>query len=337
MKNSLVLAVIVTAFLWVTVPSMAPAQDLSKRLILKDGSYQLATKWEVNGNRVRYYSAEREDWEEVPNDMVDWAATDKWAADRAKGVPSPGAAEVDKEYAAEKKAEEERTPHVAPGLRLPEDGGVALLDTYKGQPQLIALDQNGGELNKNTKSNMLRAAINPIASAKETIELPGRNAKVQAHVAMPSIYINVEQQNQLDRELDAQQPEKPISAGKEKEAGDVSADRFKLVRVEQKGGKRVVGNLKVAVYGKVSQETKLVPTTMQQLTGGWVKITPSAALTTGEYAMVEYLGKQGLNLAVWDFGVNPASPENQSAWRPDPTQFNSQDQQPVQLEQREPQ
>ena len=57
---------------------------------------------------------------------------------------------------------------------------------------------------------------------------------------------------------------------------------------------------------------------MQELTGGWVKISPKEPLPTGEYAIAEMLGKEGMNLYVWDFGVNPSAPANTSAWKPDP-------------------
>ena len=177
----------------------APAQELAKRLILTDGTYQLATKWEVKGERVRYLSAERNEWEEVPKSMVDWAATDKYEKDRAAGKPAPEAVALDKELEAERQADEARSPHVAPGLRLPDDGGVILLDTFQTQPQLVELQQSSGELNKNMKGNILRATINPIASAKQIIELPGLHAKIQAHVTVPAIYVNLEQQDQLDK------------------------------------------------------------------------------------------------------------------------------------------
>ena len=289
----------------------ASAQQLAKRLILKDGSYQLATKWEKKADRVRYFSAERNDWEEVPNTLVDWDATDKYEKDRAAGKPAPEAVVLDKELEAERQADEAKSPHVAPGLRLPDDGGVVLLDNYQNKPELVELQQSGGELNKNMKGNILRAAINPIASAKQTIELPGLHAKIQAHATLPAIYVNVEQQDQgadasAQSPQQAQQPEQPW-------------DRFRIVRLDSKQGKRIVGDIKIAVYGKVSQNQKLLPSTAEKLTGGWVKVTPSSALAPGEYAVVEMLGKEGMNLFVWDFGVNPSAPANAMSWKPEPS------------------
>jgi hypothetical protein len=291
-------------------PAPVSAQELAKRLILKDGSYQLVTKYEVKGDRVRYFSAERSEWEEVPKDMVDWAATEQFEKDRAAGKPAPEAAEIDKELEAERQAEELKTPQVAPGLRLPEEGGLMLLDTFQGQPELVELQQQGGEVKKNMAGNILRATINPIASSKQSIEIAGTHAKIQAHATLPSIYVNVEQQDSKVENASPQNPQVPQQQAQEP---DQPWDRFHIVRAEIKGAKRVVGNIKIAVYGKVSQEQKLVPTTSEQLTGGWVKVTPTEPLTPGEYAVVELLGKEGMNLYVWDFGVNPAAPANANA------------------------
>src|ERR1700688_5032941 len=134
MRASIKARVLLCLFIGLLAPRVQ-AQQLAKRLILKDGSYQLATKWEVKGDRVRYLSAERDEWEELPNSLVDWAATDKFEKDRAAGVSAPEAVELDREVEAERRADEARTPQVAPGLRLPEDGGIFLLDTFQNQPQ----------------------------------------------------------------------------------------------------------------------------------------------------------------------------------------------------------
>jgi hypothetical protein len=304
-------------------PAWLAAQNQAKRLILKDGSYQAATKWEKKGDRVRYFSAERNDWEEVPDELVDWPATEKFEKDRVAGAPSPEAVELDKELEAERKADELKTPEVAPRLRLPDTAGVFLLDNYKSEPQLVEIEQGTGELNRDTKGNILRAAVNPIATAKQNIELKGEHARVQSHVTTPSIYVNSNLQEE-DAGTHVEMPQQPEGA----------IDRFKIVRMQAKGDKRIVGDIKIAIYGKVSQEQKIVPSNSRELTGGWIKVTPNAPLAPGEYAVVELLGKEGMNLYVWDFGVNPNAAANQMVFRPDVPAQPEPPKKPVELEQR---
>jgi hypothetical protein len=255
---------------------------------------------------VRYRSADREEWEEIPKALIDWKATEDFNAGRAAKAESPEAVELDKEAEAELKAEEALTPEVAPGLRLPEGGGVVLLDVFKGDPQLVEIAQNGGALNRNMGKNILRGALNPVAGQKETVELENEAASVQAHNAKPVIFISPP-------------PDDPAAAVKAEHESQPDAaqspQRFRIVRAQAKSEVRVVGVVKVAITGKVSQEQKFVETTNEPMTGGWLKITPVKDLAPGEYAVVEMLGKAGMNLYVWDFGVNPKAPANPSAWR----------------------
>jgi hypothetical protein len=294
----------------------AHAQQLAKRLILKDGSYQLVTKYEMKGDRLRYLSAERNEWEELPNILVDWPATDKFEKDRAAGTPSPEAAEIDKEMEAERKEEEAKTPQVAPGLRLPEEGGIYLLDNFQTQPQLVLLQQDAGEVNRNRTGNILRSAINPIASSKQTIELDGSHAAVQAHATVPAFYVSLDQEQAPSPSSQAATgPQQPVQP----QQPEMPWDRFHIVRVQSKKGKRIIGDIKVSPLGKSSQQQNLIPTTSQRLNGGWIKVTPASALDPGEYALVELLGKDGMNTYVWDFGVNPSAPANKVALTPDPS------------------
>ncbi len=167
--------ILIAMFVFVTLalPIHSLAQELASRLILKDGSYQSVTKYEVKGDRVRYYSSEREEWEELPSSLVDWPATEKYEKDRTAAPAIPEAALIDKESSADRAADEGRLPQVAPGLRLPELSGMFLLDNFKGQPQLVEVQQGEGVLDRNSKSNILRGAV---ASGKETIELDGSHA-----------------------------------------------------------------------------------------------------------------------------------------------------------------
>lgn len=303
------------------LPNSAPAQTGTKRLILKDGSYQVATKWEIKGDRVHYFSAERNEWEDVPNSLVDWDATKKYETERAAGKMSPEAIRLEKELEAQRVEDESKSPHVAPGLRLPSEGGVYALDTYLTEPQLIPLDQTGGEVNRHTGHNVLRGVINPVGGAKRTIELPGASAKLQIHAVLPTLYVN----------LDA--GENPDDNSK-KPATELPWDRFRIVRAQVKGDKRIVGAIKIAVYGKASQEEQVVPADAEQLGQGWIKLTPKATLQPGEYAVAELLGKQGMNSYVWDFGVHPDAPANMSVIKPETSGTSQPTESPEELKKR---
>ncbi len=295
----LVLALML-AFGALAAPALAQNPNLTKRLILKDGSYQPATKWEIQGNRVRYYSAERYTWEEIPYSLIDWPATDKWNQEREANAISAETRDVSKEIEDEKKKEEEQSPTVAPGVRLPANGGVMLLDHYKGEPQLLELAQSGTDVNKQMGRNILRAAINPVATAKQSIELEGPHAKQQSHDTLPTIFINI------DTDSNSTKGDTPVAA----------ASRFRLIRCQVKKDVRVAGNIKVAITGKVSQQENFIDVVSVPYSGDWVKVTPAKELAPGEYALAEMLGDKQMNLYVWDFGVNPAAPANPTAWKP---------------------
>jgi len=295
----------------VSLPLGLGAQEHAKRLILKDGSYQLATKWEIQRDRVHFYSAERYDWEDLPSSLVDWDATNKFNKENPRGLnPNLSADEIkqaDAEEKVEREKEEAARPLVAPGLRLPDTGGVFLLDHYHGQAQLVEVVQNGGELNKQMGKNIMRAIVNPLPmGSKQSIELKGSSARVQAHETAPAIYVDVTQSGS-DEKTNQASPElnKP--------------DRFRIIRVQAKKDVRVVSNVKISLLGKVSNQEDVVPATAEVVSNGeWVKLTPEHPLAPGEYALVEMLDPKTINMFVWDFGVNPNAPANATAWTPQP-------------------
>jgi hypothetical protein len=336
-------SLVLTALLF--LPS--PAQDLARRLILKDGSYQLVTKYEVKDDRVHYYSAERDEWEELPASLVDWPATDKYEKDREAGAAFPEAVQLDKEIEHERELAEAKLPQVAPGLRLPEYSGVFLLDTFQGERQLDEISQTAGDVSRSSRG-IFR---NPLAGLKQSIELDGPHATVQSHVDAPTLYINVDESSgqpgngqpgkdhprndqpgneqpgteqpgkdqPAQSESSPQQPQQPVQP-------IVPFDRFRIVRAEVKSDRRILGDVKRQATGKVTQEEHVVKTTITNVTGGWLKLTPLERLAPGEYALVEMIGKEttgnepgkeGMNLYVWDFGINPKAPANSNPWKPD--------------------
>lgn len=305
-----------------------------KRLILKDGTYQLVRKYEVAGDRVRYLSEERDDWEEVPYALVDWPATNKWnqehaldakgqpipppAAAPSSGEPNAGedeAAKIDREAAARRTALMEETPTVSTGLQLPNLDGIFALDNFRSVPELIEMHQTAGDVNRGGTHNVLRAAIGSFRGAQEPVRINGQAAKIRLHVDDPTLYVSL---NKLANEevepesafvVNTQEEKNPVP---DKNAGSAPTSRYAIVRVEVVPRERVIGALRLRrLNGQMVQSEDIVPTTVEILPGGyWMKLTPKEPLTIGEYALMEILAPGEINLDVWDFGVDPDAPEN---------------------------
>jgi hypothetical protein len=328
-SRSLFIFLSALALTLLSLRAFSSAQQRSRRLMLKDGSYQSITKYEVHGDRVRYYSTEREEWEELPVSLVDWPATEKYEKDAAAPSAIPEATELDKELDADRAAAEANFPQVAPGLRLPEPYGMYMLDNFKDQPQLVELQQDEGGLAERSKASVLRSLV-PAAGAKQTVELEGDHATIYAHNAKPSIYVKPDdnsseappgetasaQPSKPSLDAPRAQPQQPEQAQKPEQAM-VPFDRYRIVRLKVKNGNRIVGDLKRGPGGKITQEEDSVKTTVDSVTGGWLKLTPTEALTPGEYAIVEMKGEAGVNLYIWPFSVSPNAPGNANPWKPD--------------------
>ncbi len=300
-----------------------PGMGSNHRLILKDGTYQMVRQYETVGDRVRFLSQERGDWEEMPENLVDWDATRKWERDHASQLEdvSPAmkeAEDLDKEEAAERTQQKTRMPEVAKGLELPDEDGVFVLDTFQGTPELVELTPT--ELDLHGKSRHGLSVLNPLAGARAELELDGAHAKVHLHVNDPAIYLS----------LDSGDAAEPVTthaltvqtggakaAGNRKHGAHSASSGFAIVHVDERRAVRIVGGIHVSPTGKVTQNEDVIPAKVEILPGNhWLKLTPEKPLLIGEYALVEILSPSDINQSVWDFRVDPTLGDNPASLGP---------------------
>lgn len=303
----------------------APAAAVNHRLILKDGSYQIVRQYEVVGDRVRYFSAERAQWEELPASLVDWDATRKWERDRAAAQPdaqvSPAmqeAEEIDKEESTERNEQKARMPEVARGLNLPDEDGVFVLDMFHGTPELVELLPS--LLNMRTKNRHGVSTLNPEALSRAHLELEGEHAKVHLHVNDPVIYLSLDVPDEAEPVLSDPiivhtDNSRPAANGTH--GAHSAASKFALVQLDERNTVRLVGSLTVGANGDAVQGDDVIPTTVEELPGKhWLRVTPKNNLLIGEYALVEIISDTEVNQWVWDFRENPASGDNPGSLGP---------------------
>jgi hypothetical protein len=268
--------------IWLCLGTALEAQAI-KRLILTDGSYQVVTEWQKNGDRVRYLSAERGEWEELPLALVDWKATNEWNAESEKKIESAAQEmkQVTAEDVAARKEEMLNTPLVAPGLKLPAEGGIFMFEETAGSPRLTKIEPNKIEVDENVGKTILKRSVIPVASQTQTIELKGTAAKVRVHTPAPSIFVDVEN-----------------------DSGVIPAENFRIARMERKHDKRVLGKNTVHVTGEEELKQHFLRSRAEKFSGDWWKVIPLEDMAPGEYAIVVYAKGTEQDNVVWDFGVD---------------------------------
>jgi len=237
---------------------------------------------------VRYYSVERSIYEEIPADLVDFDATRKAELQQAEreatmqeeieaGRVTQLAGEVDVDSSIE----------VAPGLFLPEEVGLYVLEPKPGPEgsgqMLLPLTQvaAGAKVDKGRLLTQILVPI-PVVPGKQRIEVAGNKAVLRISNANPEFYIRTE---------DRREPE------------------MELIRVKIKGDKREVEVVKTYITGQQREERTAVSVQRWQVARGVFRLTMSQSLEPGEYVLAEILPGEGINLYVWDFGVDaPAAP-----------------------------
>jgi hypothetical protein len=301
------------------------------RLILKDGTYQLVLSYKVKGDVVRYRSAERNgEVEEVPLSLVDMAATEAWARGQASGSDDGGQRVVLSPELAQDEAEREAlTPEILPGLRLPEEDSVVGLDVFQGIRELVPLQQEGGNLNPETNHNVLKQKVDPRSAAHDVLDLRNDAADVQMHTMQPVFYVRVGNDVGDDSGGSVMTVDTHGASEQATPSGGPANSSYVIERLYVRSDSREVDSFRIGWLGERPQVDVIEMNAEPMAGGDWMKLTPVHPLAEGEYALMEVLSANAVNLGVWDFGVHVGAKEDMEAMRPLPPK-------PEVLEHREP-
>jgi hypothetical protein len=243
------------------------ASAANLKLYLKDGGYQVVREYQVQTDRVHFYSVERSQWEDIPLALVDLPRTETEVAQR-KSKLDQDAKVIEQEEQVERQLEKETS-------RIPQDPGAFWLEG--NQAKVIKAAESTLHTQKG-RSILAKLAPIPVISGKGTLEIPGAHSQ--------NVFTNPEQELFLQL---------------------ADTERFGICKLTVKGAIRIVENVTVMpVTNEMVEELSMVGTFQKQLAAsGLYKIWPKEPLPPGEYAVVEYTeGK--MNIQVWDFAIAAA-------------------------------
>ncbi len=252
----------------VVLASFAAPLDAQRiALYLIDGGKIVIREYKSEGDRIRYFSVERGQWEEIPKDLVDIERT-REVNKRMQEAARARKEETERERRAERRAQTELH-------RVPLDDGVYHL---RGN-EIVPLPQAVLAINRSKKRTALKILSPvPIVADKETLALEGLGAELVTAAPRPIFYMRLER-----------------------------FSRFGIVRVkpEKKRKRRVVQTIQTIPQSTEQFENQEeVEIFRQQLAPLVYKIWPVEDLPPGEYALIDFTPGES-DLRVWDFSHDP--------------------------------
>jgi hypothetical protein len=227
------------------------------KLYLKDGGFQLVREYKVDGDRVKYYSVERSDWEEIPVDLVDLKRTNAETAAR-KETLDKAAQDLADEADAAKEIRQEI-------LKIPRDPGVYRLE----DGQLRVFQAAECTLHNSKGRNVVRVLV-PVISGKATLDTPGEHSQNIVKESTPEFFLQLSEIENF---------------------GIVKLTPGKGVRIVE------TISIVPVVKEMEEERTLVQTFTKQLSDNGLYKIWPQDPLPQGEYAVVEYTeGKDNIQV-----------------------------------------
>jgi hypothetical protein len=236
------------------------------KLYLTDGGFHLVREYQVDGDRVRFYSVERSGWEEIPLKLVDLKRTEAERQARDADLRKEAA-----EIAAEDKFEREQRDERD---RVPQEPGAYLLDGKEIKTVKVA--ESKSVTNKGRSILKVLSPL-PVVSGKVTVELDGEHSATLVPGNRPEFYFRLS-----------------------------TEEHFGIVRLKatRKGARVVQTWTIIPVSKEMIEEQDEVEIFRKQVDDGLYKIWPTAPLEPGEYAVVEFTPGKG-NIQTWDFAWKP--------------------------------
>jgi hypothetical protein len=241
------------------------------KLFLKDGDFHMVREYQVQGDRIRYFSTERGDWEEIPKDLVDLQKTESQRKQKQDALTKEAQAQDEEEKAERAQRREIESIPMESGAYIKENGQIKALKSADYQ---IVTD-------KKRKTLQVLSPI-PLVPGKATVVIKGERSSFGIKEPRPEFYLRLAKE-----------------------------EKFGIIKLTPNSKKnfRIVENVSIVPVSRESMESrKQIETFETQLMGNLYKVWPEKALAPGEYALMEFSDdenaeKEDIALLIWDFAI----------------------------------